>query len=409
MILPLMYRSEVVGVLEVAASEHAIGAHLAELEVVAGQMAIVLSSLGMIHASSPRMAGSQAEIPGLLHGLLVSSSRQQAVVTTVRFLWDRMGVPVAGWLGERDGRALRLVAARGVTREMKDSLRRGSHMADSASVVTSGGHILGGVEAIVTGSGDAVVLVKSVEASEGHLLEMVEAGLGLALERAALSEAVTDLVGSIDEGLAWTAHELRGPLLGIEKALEGIVTAPRSADLDHELLEDARAELHRLTDMVDEVLRWSVGAASIRSRPTDLTELVKETVGAPALQERGRRLIVHAPSTAVVDVDPQLLRIAIENLIRNALQHARDDIEVAVEMSAREATVSVSDAGPGVPSDERATIFEPFMRGRHGARGGRGLGLFIAHRVMQAHGGMLWLETASTGSVFRMRFPRSAS
>ena len=409
MILPLVYRSEVIGVLEVAAPEHAIGGHLAGLEVVAGQIAIVLSSLGMIRSSIPRLAVSQADIPGLLEELLASSSRQQVVVTVVRFLWERMGVPVAGWLGERDGRALRLVAARGVTRETKGSLRRGSHMADAAGVVRSGGHILGGAEAIVTRSGDAVILLKDVAAPDSHLLKMVETGLGLALERSALSEAVSDLVGSIDEGLAWAAHELRGPLLGIEKALERIVTTGRPPELDHELLEDARTELHRLTGMVDEVLRWSVGAASIHPRPTDLTTLVKETVRTPALQEDGRRLIVHVPPTAVVQADPQLLRIGIENLIRNALQHARDDIEVTVEISAREATVSVSDTGPGVPSDERATIFEPFMRGRHGARGGRGLGLFITHRVMQAHGGKLWLETASNGSVFRMRFPRSAS
>jgi two-component system sensor histidine kinase TctE len=107
--------------------------------------------------------------------------------------------------------------------------------------------------------------------------------------------------------------------------------------------------------------------------------------------------------------DPLLLRIAISNLVRNSLQHGAGDVEVSVEVTDRDAIVSVADHGPGVESGELAEVFEPFVRGRRAARGGHGLGLFIARRAVQAHGGMLWLENGGGGAVFHMRIPAGAA
>jgi len=406
-ILPLVYRGEVRGVLEIEAADHVIGERLAALEAAGAQMAVVLNDMGVM-STSRQLAEATDQVPGLLQDLLAAVSREHTVGTVVRFCWERVGAPAVGLLRASDGHGFRLVASRGIDRETKEMLRRGADTHDTEAMVMSAGHILPGAQQIVSRSGDAVVLVNDPAADPG-LLETVEAGLGLALDRITLSDAVADLAGSMDAGLAWTAHELRAPLLGVEKAIDIVATHDGVPDRERQILEGAHTELRRLTGVVEDVLRWSVGAASIRRRPTDLSRLVEETARSVSVLEDGRRLTVDAPQTAMVHVDPHLLRIAVENLLRNSLQHARDAVDVTVGLTTREASVSVSDIGPGVPTDQRATIFEPFVRGSNAAKGGRGLGLFIARRVVQAHGGALWYEAAADGSIFRMRFPRDAA
>jgi signal transduction histidine kinase len=82
-------------------------------------------------------------------------------------------------------------------------------------------------------------------------------------------------------------------------------------------------------------------------------------------------------------------------------------VEVSVEGDHREATVSVTDRGPGIPPSEWEAVFDPLIRGgtANGNRNGNGLGLFIARRVVQAHGGEISLKSDETGSTFQVRVP----
>ena len=253
-------------------------------------------------------------------------------------------------------------------------------------------------------------MVLITPAPEGsHVLAAVEDALSLALGRLASASASREFARSVDAGLGWTAHEMRASLLAIEKAIDRITDHDRLSDRDRRLLDRAQGDLLRLSATVDDLLRWSVGMASIRYRRTDLAELVAETIRALSLEAGGRRVAVDVPADVVVRVDPMLLRIAIENLVRNSLQHGGNDVRVAVTLSDREATVSVHDRGSGVPLEEQAAIFEPLVRGRSAEHGGRGLGLVIAKRVVEAHGGTLWLDDADPGSIFRMRIPVGAA
>jgi two-component system, OmpR family, sensor kinase len=70
-------------------------------------------------------------------------------------------------------------------------------------------------------------------------------------------------------------------------------------------------------------------------------------------------------------------------------------------------TVEVRDEGPGLPEGKEYQIFDPFVRGENGHRGGRGLGLFIARRVVEAHGGTISAESDGKGAVFRVQLPAS--
>jgi signal transduction histidine kinase len=111
----------------------------------------------------------------------------------------------------------------------------------------------------------------------------------------------------------------------------------------------------------------------------------------------------------MVKADPAHLRGAIGNLVRNALLYAPPDSEIAVvvESDGGVVTVQVQDQGPGLPEGKQEQIFDPFVRGENSHRGGRGLGLFIARRVVEAHGGTISAESKGKGATFRVRLPAS--
>jgi signal transduction histidine kinase len=80
---------------------------------------------------------------------------------------------------------------------------------------------------------------------------------------------------------------------------------------------------------------------------------------------------------------------------------------VALSRTGGLARIEVRDRGPGIPPGERHSIFDPFMRGAasHLARSGNGLGLFIARRVLEAHGGSVWLTSGRSGATFTLELP----
>jgi two-component system sensor histidine kinase CpxA len=108
--------------------------------------------------------------------------------------------------------------------------------------------------------------------------------------------------------------------------------------------------------------------------------------------------------------DRELLRRAFENIVRNAIRYAPQgsNVDITLNGSLANASVSVRDYGPGVPSDSLAAIFKPFFRldqSRDAASGGVGLGLAIAQRAIQVHNGQVWAEDADPGLRVCVNFP----
>jgi len=239
---------------------------------------------------------------------------------------------------------------------------------------------------------------------------------------AVINDTFARLESSFDQLRRFTAdasHELRTPLSVIrgigEHALRETRTPPEYKDAMGSMLE----EVDRLTRLVDTLLKLSRGdAGTIRlTRDVlDLGDLTREVVSSLGIlaEERQQRLQVVAAEDVRVSADRLVLRDAITNVVDNAIKYgpARSTIDVRVDADAEQATVTVRDAGPGVPAEHRERVFDRFYRvdeGRSREMGGTGLGLAIAKWAVEANGGQISLDTATTGSVFRITLPRAVT
>ncbi len=222
------------------------------------------------------------------------------------------------------------------------------------------------------------------------------------------AEEADRLNGQLDLGIAWAAHEMRGPILGVRAALETLLG--RVADArDAALLRASLAELDRLAATSDALLELAAGTSGPETRPTDVVSLVHEATDSVRLETGQDRIVVHAPAAATARVDPPYLRTAVVNLLRNAIVYSDPGTEVQVTLEADDEVIdlSVSSEGSGIPPEERESIFDPFVRGRAvaGTQPGRGLGLSIACRAIEAHGGRIWVDPEGPGATFRLTVP----
>jgi len=199
--------------------------------------------------------------------------------------------------------------------------------------------------------------------------------------------ALTRLLGDI-------SHELRSPLARMRLAL-GLARQP-TADTARQL-DRMEREIERLDVLISQVLKLArLNGTDIpfEREPFDVDEMIDEVVRDAAFEGTAKGCKVETVGAAhgVVSGNRDLLRSAIENVLRNAVRYSPQNapVEVAVERSAAGLTISVRDQGPGVPPGELERIFEPFYRvaeSRDRDSGGEGIGLAITSQVMKAHGG----------------------
>lgn len=213
----------------------------------------------------------------------------------------------------------------------------------------------------------------------------------------------------LDLGIALTAHEIRGPLLGVRAVLELLLERPHTDPRDVEFLRCSVRELDQLAGSAEGLLAWAAGARRLQCRRADVVRVVDEAVRSCRLETREDRVVVFAPSSAPARIDPPQLHWAIVNLLRNALAYADQatKVEVTVREEGSVVLLSVRDEGPAIPAADRERIFDPFVRGSAGRRVGNpsGLGLFIARRVTEDHGGRIWVESDRSGTTFHLMLP----
>lgn len=243
--------------------------------------------------------------------------------------------------------------------------------------------------------------------------------IGLVIQRAELTERHTaeaterGRLLAADEVVTVLAHDLRNYLTPIKGRLDLIrARATREGrPTDRRDAEAADAALGRLGRLVRDLLdtsRLERGLFTIDPRPLDLAALARDT--ALALGTGAPPIRVEAPAQLCVYGDPSRLRQVLENLLANAVRHspldATVDVAVGRETGADrpQAVIIVSDRGPGIAPEVLPRIFERFVRGE--GSNGLGLGLYLARRIVAAHGGALTAESSpGAGTRFRLTLP----
>jgi signal transduction histidine kinase len=241
---------------------------------------------------------------------------------------------------------------------------------------------------------------------ESRKLAAVESTLRAREESARLKE----------EFLSAAAHDLRTPLtvvLGQAELLERRVARDPNVPVDAAGLTRLAREARRLRDLVNELLdaqRLEQGAAVMAPVSTDLRDIVEAV--RLRFHDQGIDFKADVPASPVVGtVDVPRFEQVLDNLIENALKYAGHGALPEVELAMDEGTarLSVVDHGLGVPEEERERIFERFYRATnvHAITDtGIGLGLYICRRIVESHGGRIWVEpTPGGGSTFIVTVP----
>ena len=172
-------------------------------------------------------------------------------------------------------------------------------------------------------------------------------------------------------------------------------------------LDRIKRDVDRLSGLVAELLQLTTAEGDPDARVlehVDLDELVRDLADDCGLEAeaKGCRLLARSGGPAEVVGDRELLRRAVENVVRNAVRHAPGGtvVELDLRPGAESATIAVRDRGTGVPDDALERIFRPFFRvddDRSRAGGGVGLGLAIARRAVDLHRGRIGAENAGPG------------
>ncbi|HKE99789.1 MAG TPA: HAMP domain-containing sensor histidine kinase [Actinomycetes bacterium] len=212
----------------------------------------------------------------------------------------------------------------------------------------------------------------------------------------AMLDRVEDASDRQQRFVADASHELRNPLTRIRSALEVDLAHPDTADraVTHRGLLDETIALQRLVEDLLHLARSDAGAHTARREPVDLDDIVFRD--ATRLRADGRVAVdVAAVSGAQVRGDPDQLARAVRNLTDNAARHARTMVTIALTEHEQAAVLSVADDGPGIPADQRQSVFERFVRlddARTAATGGAGLGLAIARDIVRRHHGTISID-----------------
>jgi two-component system OmpR family sensor kinase len=234
-----------------------------------------------------------------------------------------------------------------------------------------------------------------------------------------MADRIGELIGAQRRLMLDLSHELRSPLARLRVALE----LQRGPQPRPELLDRMERDVDRMDVLIGELLllaRLQSAESELPRAPVDLAELVADIIEDARLEIDGqRRSLSHDPAAAAISVegDRELLRRAIENVVRNALQHTPEDadVEVALLEVGGQAAIRVIDGGGGFAADMRERLFAPFARGDDVRQGpGYGLGLAIARAAVRRHGGDIGIaerhgpDGAVVGAIVEIRLPLAA-
>ena len=211
-----------------------------------------------------------------------------------------------------------------------------------------------------------------------------------ALERARIAHGNAERLAAVGQLAAMVAHEVRNPL-GILRAYVELAKEGEVEERERERFDDMLTEIDRINRLTHEFMSLARDVPLV-VEPVELLALARD-IAADAQLAAKQAQIEGVGCERTIDADREKLKQAIYNLVLNATQMGAHHVRIEVDRD----KVTVADDGPGVSPDVRKTLFEPFVTARPG---GSGLGLAVARRVAERHGGSITLEKTERGARF---------
>ena len=244
------------------------------------------------------------------------------------------------------------------------------------------------------------VLVTARIVRDGPRSPVRQVGVSLrsARARARLDRERSDLVATV-------AHELRSPLTGVKGFVATLLSKWDKLNDDQKklMLETVNVDADRLTRLIAELLdvaRIDTGRLSLHPRPLDFVAAVERVV-ASVRAGTGRDISFESTGELpTVTADPDKLAQVVTNLVDNAIRHGEGQVRLSASPIGDEAPydgvlLHVDDEGEGISPDIRSRVFTKFWK--HGTRGGSGLGMYIIHGLVNAHGGFVEIADSPAG------------
>jgi signal transduction histidine kinase len=205
------------------------------------------------------------------------------------------------------------------------------------------------------------------------------------------------------------SHDIRTPLAAILANAEFLALSNLSEGERYELYEEIRLSVDRMNALIADLLECSKGEEVLRPTMGNIVETTERLIRMIRVRPAFRRItIAHRhEGSAIGWYNPQLLERAISNVVLNACEAVSPDSgQVAITTLGGPACLRIEiwDNGPGVPAEMQDSVFQPFFT--YGKSDGTGLGLAIAKRIVEDHGGEIFLDSGvNAGTSFKMSIP----
>jgi signal transduction histidine kinase/GAF domain-containing protein len=232
--------------------------------------------------------------------------------------------------------------------------------------------------------------------------------------------ALQELDRKKDEFLSVASHELRTPLTTIKGYTQLLAQTVNDATPEERAayLTAVLGEIDRMMGLISELLdvsRIETNRLQIHRQPIAWADFIERRASAFRVQNSMRTIVFeHEPIDTIVHADPDRMRQVVDNLISNAVKYSGEGTQIEIRVSAHDGIIetAVIDHGIGIPRDEIPQLFERFHRARNVSSryyGGLGLGLYISRAIVEAHGGVITIESEEgKGSRFTLQLPIDA-
>ena len=216
-------------------------------------------------------------------------------------------------------------------------------------------------------------------------------------------------LSAVSRMVAFVSHDLRHPLTAILANAE-FLTQPDISEMErNELYHEIRCAVDRMNELVSSLLECSRGRDTLRPGARNIVDTVERAIRMTSVKQEFRRITIkhHHEGTAVGWFDSNRLERVVANLVLNACEAVSPDSgQIVITTTGDRACLQIGvwDNGPGIPPTIRDSAFEPFVT--YGKAEGSGLGLAIAKKIVEDHGGEIYLDGRNeTGTLFKITIP----